>query len=568
MEDVASCFTDFVANDNVGLIATTHLRIADASKLHGADPRCKVLADKYSLAVDTAKTGVHVPLHEIPPFGKSRPDFLAYEGSNRAHYESQRALGQLFRAIPDARVALDPTSSFVDDSTSPHLDSLRTRLVRSAQELFGFKPLPLNDELIAMCASLRRSFCAELQLLAVVGHYPRRQGKSLSEVEVFVGSVAAESGGKGARDKKGAKEAATALRFRMSSLGQGVEDMLGKGCLGDNFSAAWACWDEALAVDEAEFGVKSFRWLCASMALTYLERIEEKGAAWREDLSVPPTPASTPGSSSRLGSRSATPSQAAHGTPLDRLVKPPSAPSTNTKTTRRKEREAAALKLAEERRRLDALAEKDVKGPGAWVVDVAYQEEGPEEGWGVEDWGTTAPKKAPVATAAPLPSKPAWGGAGAGRGAEWSGRGRGAGGEDGRFPTLDISRGRGRGVMSGVAAPTPSPPILRPTPTPPRSTSSIRSTSALSTNSSVANAPAPPPPAARNDNSPLSIRPAQIPTRPAPAPAPPTTGWDEPSSAASSNDGWGVEWGPTAEQDSAKEAAGKGGASAWGSGWG
>ena len=41
----------------VGLIATTHLRVADGALKGGHDPRCEALADLYSSAVDFVKTG-------------------------------------------------------------------------------------------------------------------------------------------------------------------------------------------------------------------------------------------------------------------------------------------------------------------------------------------------------------------------------------------------------------------------------------------------------------------------------------------------------------------------------
>lgn len=46
---------DFINNDVVGVIATTHLKIADSSPLHGYDKRCEKLADLHSRAVDFVK---------------------------------------------------------------------------------------------------------------------------------------------------------------------------------------------------------------------------------------------------------------------------------------------------------------------------------------------------------------------------------------------------------------------------------------------------------------------------------------------------------------------------------
>lgn len=104
-EDLADFFVDYVINDQVGLVSHFHLQIADKSELHSMDPDCIKLAQLHAKAVDYRKTGQAVHRKEVPmpPFGSERPDFLAQRPAGPGIYPSTRALGQLYRAIPEER---------------------------------------------------------------------------------------------------------------------------------------------------------------------------------------------------------------------------------------------------------------------------------------------------------------------------------------------------------------------------------------------------------------------------------------------------------------------------------
>ncbi|SNX88027.1 related to RNA-dependent RNA polymerase [Melanopsichium pennsylvanicum] len=102
-EDLADFFVDYVINDQVGLVSIFHLHIADMSEKHSMDADCVKLAQLHAKAVDYRKTGQAVRRKDVPmpPFGTPRPDFIAQRPAGPAIYPSQRALGQLFRAIPE-----------------------------------------------------------------------------------------------------------------------------------------------------------------------------------------------------------------------------------------------------------------------------------------------------------------------------------------------------------------------------------------------------------------------------------------------------------------------------------
>lgn len=106
-QDCGSCelalfFTQFMLNDLIGLVASTHLRIADISELGSHDSRCKTLARLHSQATDFKKTGYAVDRSQMPQHLEPIiPDFLA-QGEKREGklvYSSSRALGYLYRAV-------------------------------------------------------------------------------------------------------------------------------------------------------------------------------------------------------------------------------------------------------------------------------------------------------------------------------------------------------------------------------------------------------------------------------------------------------------------------------------
>ena len=103
--DLADFFVDYVINDQLGLVSHFHLQISDQSDLHSLDPDCIKLAQLHAKAVDYRKTGqaVHRKDVPMPPFSAARPDFLAQRPAGPNIYPSKRALGQLYRAIPEER---------------------------------------------------------------------------------------------------------------------------------------------------------------------------------------------------------------------------------------------------------------------------------------------------------------------------------------------------------------------------------------------------------------------------------------------------------------------------------
>ncbi|KAH9857867.1 RdRP-domain-containing protein [Lenzites betulinus] len=103
MADVAEFVAEYIVSDTLGIIATTWLIIADQSESFILDPDCLKLAALHSDAVDYPKSGQPVPIEHIPRLHrKQKPDWNAPETAsvkNGKYYESNRAIGKLYRAI-------------------------------------------------------------------------------------------------------------------------------------------------------------------------------------------------------------------------------------------------------------------------------------------------------------------------------------------------------------------------------------------------------------------------------------------------------------------------------------
>ncbi|CEQ40181.1 SPOSA6832_01769, partial [Sporobolomyces salmonicolor] len=296
-DDVADCFVNYLTNNTLGRIAITHLRLADFSPQHGFDPSCRQLADLHSQAVDAPKTGRVVPLADIPSIkSNKRPDFLRKvdgdfvqtNSSNAKYYESDRALGFIFRAISDDDVrtpdALRTDEPACADSSSCSFRHLRLVVERSLENLLECPP----SRLAAAAATrreevsrIRSGFCSSFKNLATVFAFPRTQGHRLSEAEVFVVANLTEAD----REHAARGNAVAAMGKQTSLLVEWLKHRLGSGPEG--LSLLYAAWvvgtgGEKEASEDQEFGVKSFRWICLALLLEGIEDAREESKRGEE----------------------------------------------------------------------------------------------------------------------------------------------------------------------------------------------------------------------------------------------------------------------------------------------
>lgn len=130
-EDMANFFVNFMKTDQLGIIATRHLIIADKKNEGTMDSDCLKLAELHSSAVDFSKTGAAVDVSLMPNYkARFRPDFLSpapltqvYDRGqiefldpsddradeedgppNHTYYRSEKILGKLYRNVDEKKI--------------------------------------------------------------------------------------------------------------------------------------------------------------------------------------------------------------------------------------------------------------------------------------------------------------------------------------------------------------------------------------------------------------------------------------------------------------------------------
>ncbi|XP_041006286.1 probable RNA-dependent RNA polymerase 1 [Juglans microcarpa x Juglans regia] len=119
IEEVEQYFTDYIVNDNLGIIDNAHVVFADRERKKAMSPKCMELAMLHSIAVDFPKTGI---VAEIPRYlrVKEYPDFM--EKPNRKSYKSKSVIGKLFREVKDIASPTSPVESFTLELAKQHYD--------------------------------------------------------------------------------------------------------------------------------------------------------------------------------------------------------------------------------------------------------------------------------------------------------------------------------------------------------------------------------------------------------------------------------------------------------------
>ena len=94
MSDVHKFMLDFMLNDQMGVIANTHVALADQSEQGVCDEKCKMLAKLFSQAVDFPKTGKVAMLPQDVKISLY-PDFMQKAEHNS--YPSSKVIGKMYR---------------------------------------------------------------------------------------------------------------------------------------------------------------------------------------------------------------------------------------------------------------------------------------------------------------------------------------------------------------------------------------------------------------------------------------------------------------------------------------
>ncbi|KAF2666094.1 RNA-dependent RNA polymerase [Microthyrium microscopicum] len=215
-DDMTSFFVDFMKTDQLGVVATRHMILADQHEEGTHHPDCYKLAELHSTAVDFSKTGIPVSFKDIPKANKYRPDFFATHSkvhiydrkdlefeepavsaynededdsmSNVKYYRSEKILGKLYRAINEQQIWQENVKGPSDIADGQFwVEFTRTCLERCR------KMTPIDWNRRRKEAKLLRSSYDDA-MVAAMDNYSEHPIYPLTELEVVLGYIFNKSG--------------------------------------------------------------------------------------------------------------------------------------------------------------------------------------------------------------------------------------------------------------------------------------------------------------------------------------------------------------------------------------
>ncbi|KAK2748106.1 hypothetical protein FQN57_001229 [Myotisia sp. PD_48] len=243
--DIIDFFITFMQQDQLGRIATTHLALADQLPAGTLDEKCLLLAQLHSEAVDYSKSGKPVDVMRIPPGIRYRPDFMAPspripiaesldaladpaqtvleedddEDDDRPRtrfYRSNKILGHLYRGI-DEQDFLRNLHKIARTDPYSGTSTLQKVWNYIHEETKGFQWDHYVDD------SIKIKEVYDDALRELMSQYsPTPWKNSITEYEVFVGTILGQGNKQSRRDK----EASKSMREEYDLLVQDTVNMI------------------------------------------------------------------------------------------------------------------------------------------------------------------------------------------------------------------------------------------------------------------------------------------------------------------------------------------------------
>ncbi|KAF9651464.1 RdRP-domain-containing protein, partial [Thelephora ganbajun] len=192
VEDVCNFVVNYIDSDILGLLADRHLTIADQSAYGILDPACETLAELCSKSVDFSKNGVPVPKEKCPrPLLPYKPDWHAAEvlaPRETDYYESPRALGQLYRAVPLKSPPQRAKEEFVDPDKDNITFALRPKVLEVIPDLCVVEETK-EDEIY----EIFEHYQDELSYICSTHVITNQPGARLTEEEIVTGTIVAKA---------------------------------------------------------------------------------------------------------------------------------------------------------------------------------------------------------------------------------------------------------------------------------------------------------------------------------------------------------------------------------------
>jgi RNA-dependent RNA polymerase len=274
------------------MVAVNWLLIADLHGIFHED--CIKLCQIHSNAVDYPKNGTPVELNEVPkPKSDLKPDWNAPEtvdlDSSVGFYQSQKAIGRLFRAVdlPEVqthdRAARRKRQQIRDDDAEPDLDQVFAALcmddgqldpLESAVEsrVAKFISVDPNSQNVKLAIESLGRYSVELQGICAGNALQRHKAAMLSEEEAVVGTIVAKCS-----QRRRRKDNISQLREQTGYLVKYLREELSgddESSQYDWLATAWEAWKVSRQLKD-RFGAHSFGWVALGEVFDAIKAIEQ-----------------------------------------------------------------------------------------------------------------------------------------------------------------------------------------------------------------------------------------------------------------------------------------------------
>ena len=248
------------------------------------------MAQLHSDAVDYPKSSTPVPLEKIPRLKfKTRPDWIQPETMNHAksadYYDSQRAIGRLFRAIE--LPALDIVQKVgrrqrekmheEDDDFVTHFGRMSVRDddqvdVAVCGRVTEFIDVDVDDDHRIRAFNLFERYTAELKTICVSHTISYRRDAMLTEEEAVVGTIVARTS-----QPRQRRDMISKLRDQTNLEVKGVRNELisEEDGFKTKLEKAWALW-RVTQEERESMGARTLGLIALGVIFDTIEEFEEE----------------------------------------------------------------------------------------------------------------------------------------------------------------------------------------------------------------------------------------------------------------------------------------------------
>ncbi|KAI1656249.1 RdRP-domain-containing protein [Daldinia decipiens] len=246
--DMTNFFVEFMATDQLGVIATKHVILADRKDAGTVDDECKALAEMHSIGVDYSKSGIPIDINKLKGITttKYRPEFLApappanivdkteivFEktkalvpededddnGPGHVYYKSDKILGALYRAIDEKRIWKNDIHQSVSRLGPSVWDQL-LQYINGRYDELGYTHWET-----ALDEARRIRDAYDDAVWTATMEYSDNFTKGLSELEVFTGYIFNKTGAQTRRQR----DKSVRLKDDYDAIARWVESMIRK----------------------------------------------------------------------------------------------------------------------------------------------------------------------------------------------------------------------------------------------------------------------------------------------------------------------------------------------------